>query len=393
MHEETGKDISRRDMARSAAVGGMWLAFGGTGRESAGEGKAMNETFLNVREFGAKGDGKTDDTQAIQKALDLAGEARGAVFVPPGVYMSGELQLHRNMGLVGIPAWGYGREPGGSVIKLADENARGLLNMVGAVGSTVEGISFDGNNRMGKDVCGIFVEKPDYVQEDAFRIERCWIGRFSGDGIRLSKVWCYTLRHSMVGHNGGHGVSGEGWDAFLMDNWLSGNGGYGYGPGDVCSVTMTGNRVEWNKEGGIILTDGSNYNVTGNYIDRSGKAGISITRGGSEWTPKHMSVTGNIIYRSGKWAEEESYDSAHVRIEGAAGVTFVGNTMMAGQDDAQKGKMSPSYAIVYKDLENCVIKDNVMHDGALKQLMVDLGGHGEGVIVKDNVGRLKAVQQ
>ena len=34
-----------------------------------------------------------------------------------------------------------------------------------------------------------------------------------------------------------------------------------------------------------------------------------------------------------------------------------------------------------------------MHDGALKQLMVDLGGHGEGVIVKDNVGRLKAVQQ
>ena len=109
----------------------------------------------------------------------------------------------------------------------------------------------------------------------------------------------------MVGHDGGRGGRAErGWDAFLMDNWLSGNGGYGYGPGDVCSVTMTGNRVEWNKEGGIILTDGSNYNVTGNYIDRSGTAGISIAKGGSEWTPKHMSVTGNIIYRSGKWAEE-----------------------------------------------------------------------------------------
>ncbi len=35
---------------------------------------------------------------------------------------------------------------------------------------------------------------------------------------------------------------------------------------------------------------------------------------------------------------------------------------------------------------NCVIKDNVMHNGATKELLVDLGEHGEGVIVKDNPG-------
>ena len=390
MIEGSNGALSRRDLAKSAATGGAWLAAGlgmAGGEADKGEVRAMNDYMVNVRDAGAKGDGNTDDTEAIQKALDAAGEKRGAVFVPPGTYLCADLKLHRNSALVGMPAWGYGRNPGGSVLKLAHDKAKCLLDMAGAVGSTVDGLSLDGG-RLGEDVCGISIQKDDYAQEDALRIERCWIGRFSGDGIRLSKVWCYTVRHSMVGHNGGHGVSGEGWDAFLMDNWLSGNGGYGYGPGDVCSVTMTGNRIEWNKEGGIVLVDGSHYNVTGNYIDRSGKAGIAIVAGSAESESKQMTVTGNLIYRSGKWAAPESNDSSHIRLEGAKGVTCVGNTMVVGQDDAKKGNWSPSYGIVYRGLENCVIKDNVLHGGAIKELLLDLGGHGDGVIVKDNPGRL-----
>ena len=42
----------------------------------------------NVKDFGAKGDGKSDDTQAIQKAIDkVASQGGGKVFVPDGVYM------------------------------------------------------------------------------------------------------------------------------------------------------------------------------------------------------------------------------------------------------------------------------------------------------------------
>jgi hypothetical protein len=35
----------------------------------------------------------------------------------------------------------------------------------------------------------------------------------------------------------------------------------------------------------------------------------------------------------------------------------------------------------------------VLHDGALTQLLVDLGGQQEGVIVGDNPGRLFAVKR
>ncbi|MFA5262541.1 MAG: hypothetical protein WC378_01860 [Opitutaceae bacterium] len=59
--------------------------------------------------------------------------------------------------------------------------------------------------------------------------------------------------------------------------------------------------------------------------------------------------------------------------------------------DGNVGRYSPSYGIVYKGLRNCVIRDNVLHDGALKKLMVDLGGQEDGVIVGDNPGQLFAV--
>lgn len=54
---------------------------------------------LDVRDFGAKGDGNTQDTQAIQSAIDKAAEAGGTVVISPGRYVSGTIHLRSNLTL------------------------------------------------------------------------------------------------------------------------------------------------------------------------------------------------------------------------------------------------------------------------------------------------------
>lgn len=49
----------------------------------------------NIQDFGAIGDGKTVNTQAIQQAID----AGGTVYIPDGVYVTGTLYLKSNGGL------------------------------------------------------------------------------------------------------------------------------------------------------------------------------------------------------------------------------------------------------------------------------------------------------
>ena len=46
---------------------------------------------LNVRNFGAVGDGSTSDTAAIQRAIDAVARSGGTVTVPAGTYLSGSL--------------------------------------------------------------------------------------------------------------------------------------------------------------------------------------------------------------------------------------------------------------------------------------------------------------
>jgi hypothetical protein len=136
---------------------------------------------------------------------------------------------------------------------------------------------------------------------------------------------------------------------------------------------------------------GDGYQITGNFFDRAGTCGIALrksTRGCVQIT-----ITGNFIKRSGKLAAAGSHDSAQIFMDSSQGVTCIGNSIQSGRDDGNEGVWSPSFGIVYQGLRNCVIRDNVLHDGALTQLMVDLGGQQEGVIVGDNPGRLFAVKR
>jgi hypothetical protein len=66
----------------------------------AGNDKELGARVYNIRDFGAKGDGITLDTDAVQSAIDAcAGDKGGTVLVPAGNFMVGTLELKSNVTL------------------------------------------------------------------------------------------------------------------------------------------------------------------------------------------------------------------------------------------------------------------------------------------------------
>lgn len=83
--------VMRRVLGVSLALGIHMLAAGMPGLEPAnpflaGIGKAEAATTVDVKTFGAKGNGVTNDTAAIQKAINSLPSTGGVVVIPPGTY-------------------------------------------------------------------------------------------------------------------------------------------------------------------------------------------------------------------------------------------------------------------------------------------------------------------
>jgi hypothetical protein len=365
----------------------------------------VSDFALNVRQFGAVGDGETDDTQAIQEVIDAAADISGQVIFPPGVYACSTLRLKPHVTLTGCANWSYWYYKG-SVIRLIDDKASCLIDATKAIGAVIDGLALDGlssdHKHLGKGIHGIMLHNDAFLEhdehgafDDAIRIERSLVRNFSGDGIHLHNICVFTVRSSMIANNLENGVSLRGCDGYVLDCWLAANRKAGYGAYGVnASVTMTANRIEWNQGGGIVVYGGNHYNITGNFLDRSGGPGIWLRSDGDELCNR-FTITGNLVRRSGAhWDNLGEYANSQMFLDGCRGVVCTGNTMSIGQDDFEEGEFTPAYGIVYRDIHNCIIKDNVLHDGALKQLILNLGNNDEDtIIVKDNIGSVVGEQR
>ena len=98
--------VSRRGFIRRVALlggGVIGVAAPGLAAEhgESGAPPTARGMALDVRQFGARGDGESDDTAAIQRAIDAA--AGGTVLLPPGTWRSGTLRLRSGVRLE-IPA-------------------------------------------------------------------------------------------------------------------------------------------------------------------------------------------------------------------------------------------------------------------------------------------------
>lgn len=363
----------------------------------------MTNVF-DVTDFGAVGDGITDCTASFQSAIDAAEKVKGAVIVPPGVYSCGKLIMKPSVCLMGFAGFGY-RETGGSVISLRDGEGKCLIDMSGAFGGRVCDLQLRGNG-LGEGVCGIYVWWEDQssrlcdpperennlyhekthvgFREDSVTVDNCKIMNFSGDGIHLERIWAFTVKDCMLISNKGNAIYIKGWDGWISDCILAANGGAGLFADDICAaVTITGNRFEWNKNGGINLVNSSLLNVTGNNFDRSYGPAVKLVGG---WIIcNNITFTGNIFNRSGRYEGDsiKAKDSCHMYLESCNNITATGNTFLVGKDDFGEagGGVTPDYGIVYTKLRSCYISGNTMYNGANKSPFLDLGeNEGENFI-------------
>ena len=212
------------------------------------------------------------------------------------------------------------------------------------------------------------------------------------DGIHLDRIWCFTVRHCMSVMNRGAGLFVNGWDGFVLDNWLTGNGMGGLYSDEVCSsITMTGNRVEWNDHAGVDLRTSKCCSFTGNYFDRSHGPAISIRGRAGDDVSDTISITGNVFNRNGggdlqEKAPEDPMDDAHIRLERCVNCVVTGNVCRAGMNDGP-GRLSPAYAFAIRQLRACIIRDNTVQSGMTVDTLLDRGEHENDVVVRDNLGQ------
>lgn len=293
--------------------------------------------------------------------------------------------------LQGCSGWGY-HAPGCSVLQLNDPTAGCLLDITGAFGCTVQGVGFVGGD-LGKNIHGIRIAWPDYNgagREDTPAIDDCRIAGFTGDGLHLSHVWAFSLRHSMLIFNGGAGLYIDGFDGFISDTIFNNNGKGGVlGGGTASSLTFTGNRIEWNQAGGILIPQGNSHNITGNFFDRA--FGPAIAYGPGAWPCEMLTITGNVFRRSGAYTDDhplaDPEDGCHIRMTGCRNAVVTGNTMRIGAGDRLGGEVTPAYSLVITDCRHCILRDNVLDKGALKAQLVEHGDNSTCVIT-ENIGDL-----
>lgn len=96
--------LTRRDYLKKVGVslaGLVGLGFAGSScsKSQGAPAQAGSGPYLNVKDFGARGDGVADDTEAVQEAIESVPDRGGTLFFPSGAYRITSSLTVRNPGI------------------------------------------------------------------------------------------------------------------------------------------------------------------------------------------------------------------------------------------------------------------------------------------------------
>lgn len=245
---------------------------------------AKGELVYNVKDYGAKGDGGTNDTTAILATITAATAADGAtVYFPTGVYMTTGIGVS---GKSNFTLMGVGKA---SVVKLLSGNTSNNIRVTNCTNFTVTDLTFDCNRSaqtQGTDEdlqCGVHL-----VGCSAFMLR----------GVRAINSYMSGIRLGLFPADQGGCVDGAITNCYIN---LGNNADQGIGIWNSQRITVTNCNVQAGGWGGIVLTRSDYCTVTGNTsynnvytIDNPTNGGHGIALEGARW----CTVAGNTCYNN-----------------------------------------------------------------------------------------------
>lgn len=257
---------------------------------------AVSNGVYNVKAYGATGDGVTDDTAAIQSAIDAMEAAGGGVvkFPGPATYSVTGLTVADTSGVsvVGDP---------GAIIDSAGTAA--VLRLDTCTDVLVEGLHIVGpgvvrdNANLGIriDACTRFTVRDCVVDstESAGIIVRegstdglitgCHVHDTLADGIHVNTT---SKRISIVGNN----LVNTGDDSIAVVSVVAN--------GDYCTdVSIVGNTVYQSNSRGIAVVGGKRITISGNTINQTTNSGIFVYYSVAflSYGSEDVSIVGNTV--------------------------------------------------------------------------------------------------
>lgn len=228
--------------------------------------------MMNVRWWGAVGDGATDDTAALQAAVNAtAGQC--SLFLPRGTYVISDSIV------VSAPANKY-------LTVLGENYVRSSIKAVGTTPFTAvflfdpavrhsyltfRDFTVDGNNVANHGFYA--VENSTVSGMDHALFEHLNIRGTRVHAIYIENGWCNTVSKSLIANNYGDGVFM--WRVAanainIVDSKMVANGGLGVHIANGNGVRISGNTIEKNKAGGLVINSTKGFEVTGNYFESNG---------------------------------------------------------------------------------------------------------------------------
>jgi hypothetical protein len=338
-----------------------------------GDNDARVNQYKNIISFGAKNDGTTDNTMALQSAIN----AGFAVMVPEGIFnFSGTLTLKKDSIIVGVGkksilrytgAGAAMREPVGSYsggydnLKLMNftltTNSASLsgIELTNNYQVTINGVFIDGAT-VGFRTAGIHIIGGTNATNSAIiRVTDGEIWLCVGDGIRIS------------GPGGAAGL-------WIERNHITGNGlGVNQvipqGAWPSTNIHINNNVIEANYQGAIQAQVLYASSIRGNYFENIDGSNATMVRIAENGYAQGVDISENLF--GGKKAQ------FNIDMNGPADVTgTIRNNVFAGASVS---------AIRVNTARGLVIENNTLETGTVPKL-VTLGANAKSVWIMDQNG-------